>query len=61
MIFIKDHPKLKDLPVVMMSSDRDMDTVALCMAKGAKDYLMKPVRIPVSEFGRWVIYSKIFY
>jgi hypothetical protein len=29
----------------MMSSDGDREIVAACLAKGAKDYLVKPLRI----------------
>lgn len=29
----------------MMSSDGERDIVAACLAKGAKDYLVKPLRI----------------
>jgi CheY-like chemotaxis protein len=42
---IKSNEKLKDLPVIMMSSDQDMENVSACLNKGAKDYLIKPLRI----------------
>ena len=42
---IKNNEKLKDLPVIMMSSDQDMANVSTCLTKGAKDYLIKPLRI----------------
>jgi class 3 adenylate cyclase len=36
-------PLLRDLPVVMMSSVEEVDSVARCIEMGAEDYLFKPV------------------
>jgi CheY-like chemotaxis protein len=36
-------PHLRDLPVVMMSSVEEIDSVARCIEMGAEDYLFKPV------------------
>jgi adenylate cyclase len=36
-------PRLRDIPVVMMSSVEDVDSVARCIEMGAEDYLFKPV------------------
>ena len=36
-------PRLRDLPVVMMSSVEEVDSVARCIEMGAEDYLFKPV------------------
>jgi class 3 adenylate cyclase len=36
-------PSLRDLPVVMMSSVEEVDSVARCIEMGAEDYLFKPV------------------
>jgi adenylate cyclase len=36
-------PHLRDLPVVMMSSVEEVDSVARCIEMGAEDYLFKPV------------------
>jgi class 3 adenylate cyclase len=36
-------PKLRDIPVVMMSSVDEIDSVARCIEMGAEDYLFKPV------------------
>jgi DNA-binding response OmpR family regulator len=33
-----------DIPVIMMSSDGEIENVVLCMEKGAADYLIKPIR-----------------
>jgi PleD family two-component response regulator len=41
---MKSMDTLKDIPIIMMSSDGEMETVAACMAKGAADYLIKPIR-----------------
>jgi adenylate cyclase len=35
--------KLRDIPVVMMSSVEEIDSVARCIEMGAEDYLFKPV------------------
>jgi class 3 adenylate cyclase len=36
-------PNLRDIPVVMMSSVEETDSVARCIEMGAEDYLFKPV------------------
>ena len=36
-------PRLRDLPVVMMSSVEEVESVARCIEMGAEDYLFKPV------------------
>jgi adenylate cyclase len=36
-------PRLRHLPVVMMSSVEEVDSVARCIEMGAEDYLFKPV------------------
>jgi class 3 adenylate cyclase len=36
-------PRLRDIPVVMMSSVEEVDSVARCIEMGAEDYLFKPV------------------
>ena len=36
---------LRDLPVVMMSSVEEVDSVARCIEMGAEDYLFKPVNL----------------
>ena len=40
---LQGDPKLRDLPVVMMSSVDEVDSVARCIEMGAEDYLFKPV------------------
>lgn len=36
-------PRLRDVPVVMMSSVEEVDSVVRCIEMGAEDYLFKPV------------------
>jgi adenylate cyclase len=40
---LRADPKLRDIPVVMMSSVDEVDSVARCIEMGAEDYLFKPV------------------
>jgi len=40
---LRAEPKLRDIPVVMMSSVDEVDRVAQCIEMGAEDYLFKPV------------------
>lgn len=42
---MQEHEHLKRIPVIMMSSDNESEKVALCLGNGAKDYLVKPLRI----------------
>jgi len=40
---LRADSKLRDIPVVMMSSVDEVDSVARCIEMGAEDYLFKPV------------------
>src|SRR5262245_15683429 len=40
---LQADPKLRDIPVVMMSAVDEVDSVARCIEMGAEDYLFKPV------------------
>ncbi|HEY7453760.1 MAG TPA: adenylate/guanylate cyclase domain-containing protein [Thermoleophilaceae bacterium] len=40
---LRADPRLRDIPVVMMSSVEEIDSVARCVEMGAEDYLFKPV------------------
>ena len=40
---LRADPKLREIPVVMMSSVEEVDSVARCVEMGAEDYLFKPV------------------
>jgi adenylate cyclase len=40
---LQADPKLREIPVVMMSSVEEVDSVARCIEAGAEDYLFKPV------------------
>ena len=40
---LASDPHLREIPVVMMSSVEEVDSVARCIEMGAEDYLFKPV------------------
>ena len=40
---IKDDELFKSIPVIMMSSDSDIELVVRCIEAGAEDYLVKPL------------------
>lgn len=40
---IKDDEIYKNIPVIMMSSDSDIELVVRCIEAGAEDYLVKPL------------------
>ena len=42
---MKNMETIKDIPVIMMSSDSEMEIITACMEKGAADYLIKPIRL----------------
>ena len=42
--YIIGNPKLKDIPVIMMSADKETKNIAACLKKGAKNYIIKPIK-----------------
>jgi len=42
---MKDDPKLREIPVVVMSATDSQDSVSQCLQLGALDYLVKPIRM----------------
>ena len=42
---MKSIEKLSKIPVIMMSADNQKEMIIQCIAKGAKDYLVKPIRL----------------
>lgn len=40
--WLKDQPRLRDLPVIMISALNEMGSVVRCIELGAIDYLLKP-------------------
>ncbi|XP_071719662.1 two-component response regulator ORR9-like isoform X1 [Rutidosis leptorrhynchoides] len=42
---IKESTSLKDIPVVIMSSDNIPTRINRCLEEGAKEYFLKPVRL----------------
>lgn len=43
--YIKDDPKLKKIPVIVLSALGDMDSVVKCIELGADDYITKPFNL----------------
>jgi two-component system, cell cycle response regulator len=39
---LKAHPRLRDIPVIMISAVEELDSVVRCIELGAQDYLPKP-------------------
>ena len=48
---MQQNEKLKDIPVIMMSSDGEQRLVSTCLQHGAKDYLVKPIRVQMVKVG----------
>ena len=42
--YIIDTPELKDIPVIMMSADKEVKNISACLKKGARNYLIKPIK-----------------
>ncbi|XP_058094550.1 two-component response regulator ORR4-like [Magnolia sinica] len=42
---VKEHDCLKFVPVVIMSSENNPQIITRCHATGAKDFILKPLRI----------------
>lgn len=40
---LKENPNYKNIPVIMISSDNDLERVVKCIENGAEDYLVKPI------------------
>ena len=49
---IKDNPVLKHIPVIMLSSYEEIDSVVKCIEMGAEDYLFKHPFNPTLLFAR---------
>jgi CheY-like chemotaxis protein len=45
----KHSATLGHLPIVMTSSNEEMDVVTSCLSKGAKDYLIKPIQVNTAK------------
>ncbi|OQS06396.1 kinase [Thraustotheca clavata] len=41
---VAKEPNISHIPIVMTSSNEEMDVVTSCLSKGAKDYLIKPIQ-----------------
>jgi len=44
---IRSSFRLRDTPIVLLSSSEDSNDIEACLQAGAKDYLMKPFRPPM--------------
>ncbi|CAL4998358.1 unnamed protein product [Urochloa decumbens] len=42
---VKESPKLKDIPMVIMSSDNIPERMKKCLDAGAKEYVLKPLNV----------------
>lgn len=42
---MKKDDRLKQIPVVVMSAQDDRDIIGACLATGAKDFIVKPLRV----------------
>ncbi|XP_057824107.1 two-component response regulator ORR3 isoform X1 [Cryptomeria japonica] len=42
---IKQQSELKEIPVVMMSSENEPSRIRRCMDEGAEDFILKPVKM----------------
>ncbi len=42
---MQSNENLKDIPVIMMSAEGEQEIVSQCLRSGAKNYLIKPIRI----------------
>jgi NIMA (never in mitosis gene a)-related kinase len=55
---MKSYPKFNDIPVIMMSSDGEMQIVASCLSSGAADYILKPIRLQhVNSLRKHVVFK----
>ncbi|KAG0497803.1 hypothetical protein HPP92_002191 [Vanilla planifolia] len=53
---IKDSKQLKDIPVVIMSSENEPTRIKMCLEEGAADFLLKPVQpSDVSRLFDWMM------
>jgi two-component response regulator (ARR-A family) len=41
---VKESSELKEIPVVIMSSENVPNRITRCLEEGAEDFLLKPVR-----------------
>ncbi len=62
--WIRQHPKLHCLPVIIFSSSREPDDVERCYGLGANSFVVKPASVEQrTEFARhlkgyWMIYNE---
>lgn len=42
LIKLKENEEIKDIPVIMLTSENDIGSVSKCLESGASDYIVKP-------------------
>lgn len=47
--FLRRRPESKDLPIIMLSSQSDDDTISKALSLGADTYILKPVTVEELE------------
>jgi CheY-like chemotaxis protein len=45
LVWMRNKPKFKDIPVIMMSTEEEVKNLSYCIEKGAADYMVKPIRV----------------
>jgi two-component system cell cycle response regulator len=60
LVKFKENPELKDIPVIMLTSESARDNVMEITKLGASDYLVKPFKGDqlIEKIGRWVTLQK---
>ncbi|WOL05343.1 two-component response regulator ORR5 [Canna indica] len=52
---VKESSKLREIPVVIMSSENVPNRINRCLEEGAEDFLLKPVRqSDVTKLSNWI-------
>jgi CheY-like chemotaxis protein len=59
LIFIRNHPQLKDLPVVFATSEGESEQIIGAISLGANAYITKPFREPALEHALNLIFDLV--
>ncbi|MEZ6106482.1 MAG: hypothetical protein R3B96_10295 [Pirellulaceae bacterium] len=54
--FVRSHPDLKHLPIVVVTSSKEPGIKERVLSEGANGFVSKPIDIPTlkRELGRWL-------